>query len=353
LDNDPSERLATASLGGAERPPTPSAPRSILALSGGGSHGAYTAGVLTGWTASGVRPEFDVVTGVSTGALIAPLAFLGPAHDPEIEAIYTNTIARDVYRWHSLPRLLWSDSAANSTPLRHLIESVVTPEVIDQIAAAHRAGRRLYVGTTDLDTKRQVVWDMGAIAAGTDPEKRDLFCRVLLASASVPGLMPPVAFDIDVGGRRRTELHVDGAVSATVFVQPRMLGPPGPTTRVYVVVAGKLAADALPVRLRLLPVAQASVNGVLTARARDDVQRIYRLAREAGAGFAVARMADDFPAATASLSFEPKVMRQMFDEGVRVGSRPAEWDPVPPGADAEGQPEPRSGVRFEAPANSR
>jgi predicted acylesterase/phospholipase RssA len=330
-----------------------------LAISGGGSYGAYAAGVLKGWTASGTRLEFDVVTGVSTGALIAPFAFLGPEYDGQLETVYTGTSARDIFRWHSLTRLPWSDAVADSAPLRRLIEASVTPEALDKIAAAHRAGRRLYVGTTDLDSKRSVVWDMGAIAAGDEPDKRELFCKVLLASASVPGLMPPVPIDITVAGKRRTELHVDGAISAAVFVHPAMIEaadgdvrPPSnvPHTRIYVLVSGKLVAESGPVSQRVVDVTAASLNGVFVARLRDDVQRIFRLARLAGAEFSVARMADEFAGAPSSISFDPPTMRRMFDEGYRVGSHPDEWCKVPPGADGEDQPAPRGGVQFPAPA---
>jgi predicted acylesterase/phospholipase RssA len=338
------------------------ASRTILAISGGGSYGAYTAGVIKGWTASGTRPQFDVVTGVSTGALIAPFAFLGPDYDAQLELTYTSTSARDIFRIHSLPRLPWSDAVADSAPLRRLIEAGVTPKELEQIAAAHRAGRRLYVGTTDLDTKRAVVWDMGAIAAGDDPNKRELFCKVLLASASVPGLMPPVPIDIALGQERRTELHVDGAISTSVFVYPGMVNPPeaaggarpswqAPPTRIFVLVSGKLAAESAPVSQRLMDVAAASLNGVFVSRLRDDVQRIFRLAQRVGAEFAVARMADDYIGAPTSMSFEPAMMRKMFDEGFRSGLNPAAWPKAPPGVDHEDPPTPRAGVKF--PAQSK
>ncbi len=336
----------------AEAAPAGPPPRTILAISGGGSYGAHAAGVLKGWTASGMRPQFDVVTGVSTGALIASFAFLGPEYDAQLEAIYTGTSARDIFRWHSLPRLPWSDALADSAPLRRTIEATVTPEVLDKIAAAHRSGRRLYVATTDLDSKRQVVWDMGAIAAGEGSDKRELFCKVLLASASVPGLLPPVPIDITVDGKRRTELHVDGATSAAVFVQPGMLGREESNsdrrerTRIYVLVSGKLFADSDAVPRRVVSVTAASLNCVLVARLREDVHRIYRLAHRAGAEFAVVRMADDFVGAPTSISFDPTVMRTMFDEGFRVGSHPAGWSTLPPGTDGEDQPKPREGVEF-------
>ena len=148
-------------------PIVPTTPRNVLVLSGGGVNGAYTAGVLKGWTASGTRPQFDVVTGVSTGALIAPLAFLGPDYDAELERLYTSMRQENVFR----PRLhlLGFDSLVSSDPLAQQIAAGATPEILQRIADVHRQGRRLYVGTTNLDTKKLVVWDLGAIAARNTP----------------------------------------------------------------------------------------------------------------------------------------------------------------------------------------
>ena len=165
------------------------APRNVLVLSGGGMDGAYTAGVLKGWTESGTRPPFDVVTGISTGALLAPYAFLGPQYDAESEQLYTSMHRDSIFR----PRLLVLDSIVSSEPLQQQIAARATPEILRRIAEVHRQGRRLYVGTTNLDTKRLVVWDMGAIAARDSAESKALFQKVLLASCSIPGLLPPVA----------------------------------------------------------------------------------------------------------------------------------------------------------------
>lgn len=325
-------------------------PRTILAVSGGGLYGAYAAGVLKGWTASGMRPKFDVVTGISTGALIATGAFLGPDYDAVIENLYTTVESRDVFRRHWLPAMFWSESLADSKPLRQLIESAITPESLDQIAEAHRAGRRLYIGTTNLDTTRLVVWDMGAIAAGNEPNKLELFRSLLLASCSVPGLMPPVPVNIDIDGKRHTELHVDGGVSSMVFVQPFMLKDSNAKaprkSNVYVLISGKLEADGPPVRRRFMSVTLESINGVFRARHRADLQRIARIAQQAGADFGFAAMPEDTPTATTAVSFDPKLMRQLFDAGYEFARFGPKWDSTPPGLDPEDDTLPRTGVRF-------
>src|SRR5262245_56527780 len=150
-------------------------PRHVLALSSGGLYGAYSSGFLAGWSDTGTRPEFDVVTGVSTGALIAPLAFLGPEFDDRMQQLYTGVRAEDVFQIRAWVTIPFKDAVASSAPLRKLIESQVTPEMLDRVAAEHRKGRRLYIGTTNLDTRRLVIWDMGAIARGTGPDRVQLF----------------------------------------------------------------------------------------------------------------------------------------------------------------------------------
>ncbi len=330
-------------------------PRTVLAISGGGLYGAYAAGVLKGWTASGTRPQFDVVTGISTGALIATGAFLGPEYDNVLENLYTTTETRDVFRRHWLPAMFWSESLADSRPLRQLIESAITAGSLEEIADAYREGRRLYIGTTNLDTTRLVVWDMGAVAASDDPNKLELFRSLLLASCSVPGLMPPVSIDVEIDGKRCTELHVDGGVSSMVFVQPFMLkdgGAKSPRkTNVYVLISGKLEADGPPVRRRFMSVTMESINGVFRARHRADLQRIAQVAKQAGAGFGFAAIPEDTPNASTAVSFDPKLMRQLFDAGYEFARPGPTWETAAPGLDPEDQAPPRTGVRLNTVEN--
>lgn len=324
----------------------PAGPRTVLAISGGGLFGAYSAGVLNGWSESGTRPEFDVVTGISTGALIAPMAFLGSEYDDLIKDWYTTIRPKDVYRRRPLPALLWSDSVADSGPLKRRIDAVVTPEFLDKIAAAHAAGRRLYVGTTDLDTKRLVVWDLGAIAAGADPDKTEVFRKVILASCAIPGVFQPVAIDVELNGLRRTELHVDGGVGASVFVPPAALPEGGANTTVYVIVSGKVTADSRPVPRGFIDVSAESLNGLLRSQVRGDLLRIALAARRAGAAFGFAAVPDDFDRAENVIELSPKVMNQLFEEGYRFSRGGPRWRPTPPGLDADAQPPPRTGTKF-------
>lgn len=314
-------------------------PRHVLALSSGGLYGAYTAGVLDGWTRAGTRPEFDVVTGSSTGALIAPFAFLGPAYDARAMSLYTGVRAGDIYRlraWFTLP---FRDALATSAPLRHLIEEQIDECLMTEIAEAHRAGRRLFVGTTDLRTKRPVVWDMGAIACLPCPHGCALFRDVLLASASVPGVFPPVPFDTGAGrGPRRVDLHVDGGVTAPLFVPPGVFeaaaGPdpaaPGAPC-VYAIVAGKLYPDAGHVRRRILPVLGATAEAVIYAQVRSELAAIYWQARLAGVRYhAIALRQDARLDAPTSVSIDPKLMGALYKEGQADGLAGPRWMFVPP-----------------------
>src|SRR5215469_1403115 len=197
-----------------------------LILSTGGSDGAFGAGLLNGLSAAGKRPDYAVVTGVSTGALMAPFVFAGPRYDAALAAVYTHTSAADIFEVGGT-----GESFLDTWPLKDLIAKQITPALLADIAAAHQAGRRLFIVTTDLDAERSVVWNMGAIAAhasahssspgGDDAIK--LFRNILLASGSVPGAFPPVLIDVEGNGKRFAEMHVDGGVGGQFFVAPPAL----------------------------------------------------------------------------------------------------------------------------------
>jgi hypothetical protein len=313
-------------------------------------NGAYTAGVLKGWTESGYRPEFDIVTGISTGALVAPFAFLGPQYDAEVERLYTSIRRENVFR----PRLIWFDSLASSEPLEQRIAAGATPEVLRKIAEAHRQGRRLYVGTTNLDTKRLVVWDMGAIATRDSAEDRSLFQKVLLASCSVPGLLPPVPINIEIDGKRYTELHVDGSVAACLFLQPGMIGigpdaevrPAPKPVSIHVIVAGKLNQVAEPAKPGLFSIAGESLSAVLHAKTDNELTRLFVLARYVHADFKVTGIPEDFPISGDSMSFDPQAMRGLFNIGYRGGKDGTAWRSIPPGIEQERFSVARTGTRF-------
>lgn len=312
----------------------------ILALSGGGAYGAFTAGVLAGWTEAGTRPQFDVVTGISTGALLATLAFLGQDRDPHLKHFYTTVKDQDVYARKSDIAALLSDSFRESKPLAKLIDVVVDAKLLQDIAVEHAKGRRLYVGTTHLDARRLVVWDMGEIATRGQPADLALFRRVLLASASIPGFFPPVPIEIEVDGKPAEELHVDGGVTASVFFRPphvsrrelRQLGDkPLAGSNVYIIVAGKLYADPSCVERRLLPIATDSISALLYSKSRGDLFQLYALSLATGMNYRMTSMPADLDAPRDATSFDPKVMSWLYDVGREQAKGGKAWRVSPPG----------------------
>jgi predicted acylesterase/phospholipase RssA len=324
----------------AQRPAVAPARKTCLALSGGGSYGAYQAGLLVGWTEAGTRPTFDAVTGVSTGALVAALAFLGPDYDGELRRVYTTLKTDDIYSKKQGVRSLFSNSLADNTPLARQIDRVLTPAAIERLAAEHRRGRRLYIGTTDLDGRRAVVWDLGAIAAKGEPGTRERIARLLLASAAIPAFFPPVEVPIEVDGRQFIERHVDGGVTQNVFFRPPQV-PPEMRTRppaeflfgsdLYVIVAGKLYDDPEQVQARVLKIAAGSVSTLIGAETRAELVKLYTVAMVAGMNYHLAAIPQEFPAPTSSTEFDPAEMSRMFEEGRRQIRAGAAWRDSPPG----------------------
>jgi predicted acylesterase/phospholipase RssA len=320
--------------------------RNILVLSAGGRDGAYSAGVIVGWSATETRPTFDVVTGISTGALIAPLAFLGQRYDPVLRDSFTSVRTEDIYRKRSWTTLLWSESLADPSPLRRRINEQVTDGMLAEIAQAHQDGRRLYVGTTNLATGQLTVWDLGAIAAGPDPNKRELFQKIILASCSIPGLLPAVPIEIEVDGRRYTELHADGGISASMFLHPLMVLNKSGMSRanVYAVVAGKLAPEPRNIDRSFISEFGASVQEMLESRTRGDLVRVFLLSRLMGGRFAVTSIPQDLQVDPDATHFDPEAMGRLFEAGYAQAAKG--WRSAPPGINPEEWPRPRKSVQF-------
>ena len=293
-------------------------------------------------------------------ALIAPFAFLGSAYDDRLAAIYTTTGDHNIFRLRMLSGVLWADSLVDPTPLRPDRRRGEPPEFLDRVEAEHRNGRPLYVATTDLDSKRQVVWDLGAIAAGGAPRRRTLFCDVILASCSFPAVFPPVPIDVEIDGRRHTELHVDGAVSANAFLPPAALGvglhgatDPGAGQReLYVIVSGPLSPARKPVERRLYPVFGEALVGILAGRQNDDLLRMYLLSRYVGAGYHLAAISEDLPTDRNALKFETGTMGRLYRGGREVG-RSGQWTESPPGISPDEASRPRGGLRLRQSSGRR
>lgn len=328
--------------------------RSVLVLSGGGNYGAFSAGIICGWTLTGNRPDFDVVTGISTGALIAPMAFLGPRYDCQLEQFYTTLRNDDLYRIRRPLASLLSPGLASNAPLAEKVDQTVTPALIREIAEEHAKGRRLYVGTTELEARRFVVWDMGEIASRGTPEDVKLFKQILLGSSAIPGFFPPQEIPVTVDGQQYIERHVDGGVSQALFFRPPYdteLSVKESENRlydsdVYIILAGKLFADPTVVKPRALTIASNSISPLIYAQARGDLMRTYTLCMLTGMNYHMASIPMDFRAPTSSTDFDPVEMRRMFDEGVREIVAGEAWRKTPPGVGPAETPLERFGPRL-------
>ena len=299
-------------------------PRTLLAVSGGVDKGAFSAGILNAWTRRGGRPSFDIVTGVSTGALIAPFAFLGAEEDDELKAIYTNLKREDIYRQKILSGLLGGSSLLDTAPLKTLIAQHVTPAFLARIAAEHGKGRRLLVMTTNLDAQRGVIWDMGAIAGSGSPRALVLFRDVLLASASIPGAFPPVLIDVTGNGRRFAEMHVDGGTVGGFFALPRttllLNGNSQSRTAIYLLYNGTLAPEFTVAKPRILSILSRSLAVSLGEADRNILEELRTFARERDASLAICAIAEE-PSEKAPPLFDTTHMRALYTLGEEQGSK--------------------------------
>jgi len=284
-----------------------------LALSGGGADGAFSAGVLAGWTEAGNRPEFAVVTGSSIGALIAPYAFLGSRYDAELRDNFTSITAADIFEDRAT-----GESLLDAWPLKRLIEKRMTPQLMAEIAAEHRRGRRLLVVTTNLDAGRRVVWNMGAIAERGDEKSLKLFRDVLLASSTIPGFFGPVSFDVEANGRQFQELHVDGSVTAPFFIAPESVlagtGPKLPASEVYVMVNTKLAPEFEMPDRKLPLILGRSIGVALATGLKVELLLTVPSAQKQGINLNVAYIGAAFTNRPRGL-FDHEYMRALFEFG--------------------------------------
>jgi Predicted esterase of the alpha-beta hydrolase superfamily len=319
----------------------PLPPAYYLAISGGGDNGAYGAGLLNGWTATGKRPEFKLVTGVSTGALIAPFAFLGPKYDYVLERVYTTTSQKDIFKKRGLLKgALFGDAMADTAPLAQIIASYVNQQLLDEIAAEYQKGRVLLVGTGNLDSLEPVIWNMTAIAANKDPRAMQLFRNVLLASASIPGAFPPVMIDVNVGGTRYQEMHVDGGTMAQVFFVPpsiniKQLGAAEPRQRtLYVIRNARLDADWASVDRRTMSIAARAIASLTRTQGIGDLYRIYLTAQKDGIDFNLTYIPPTFN--TPHLEeFDTNYMQQLYAVGQQAAQSGTAWQKYPPGLEGQ------------------
>lgn len=303
-------------------------PVSILALSGGGANGAYGAGLIVGWTEHGDRPRFDIVTGVSTGALAAPFAFLGPEWDPQLRHAYTGGGATNLLSWRSFAGFLYP-SLFSSKVLRDLVNENVTPELLQAVAREHAKGRWLLVATTDLDSEQTVIWDMGLLATQGDENARALFKEVLVASASIPGVFPPVLIaGLQPDNTVAMEMHVDGGVNTPFLAIPEPLllwtrDRAGASGALYVVVNGQVGRNDGVTPGRLTGILLRTYDAMSKASLRTHLTATAAFARRNGMSMSLSAIPDNVEAS--SLKFDQATMTALFELGRQRGRSGEAW----------------------------
>lgn len=328
------ERAYLASKG--QSGPLP--PAFFLAISGGGENGAFGAGLLNGWSAAGTRPLFKLVTGVSTGALTAPFAFLGSDYDAKLKEFYTTTATKDIMESRSLLPFLTDDALNDNRPLWNQLEKHVTRDLLDAIAAEYEKGRLLFVATVDFDARHPVIWNLTKIAASRKPQALELFRAVMIASAAIPVAFPPVMIDVEADGQHFQEMHVDGGTMGQVFIYPPSLNL-GSTARqegiererkLYIIRNSRLDPDWANVERKALTITERAINALIQSQGIGDLYRIFAITQRDDVDYNLAYIPATFNAPKNEL-FDPEYMKQLFEVGYELAAKGYRWEKVPPG----------------------
>ncbi|MCC6426658.1 MAG: patatin-like phospholipase family protein [Phycisphaerales bacterium] len=316
----------------------PLPPAHYLAISGGGADGAYGAGMLNGWTAMGTRPEFKVVTGISTGALTAPFAFVGAKYDAALKKVYTSVNTAGIAEERGPLAAFYNDALMDTVPLRKLLVSLVNEEMMRDIAAEYAKGRILIIATTNLDANRGVIWNVGAIASSGDPNALTLMHDIMIASAAIPAAFPPVMIDVTVDGKKYQEMHVDGGAKAQVFLYPPTLHLSSMAASrgvnrdrvAYIIRNGRLDPQWADVQRQTLTIAGRAISSLIQTQGIGDLYRLYLVTRRDGVDFNLAYIPKEFNV-KAKEDFDPEYMTELFKVGYDAAVKGYQWYKFPPG----------------------
>ncbi|MBA3537609.1 MAG: patatin-like phospholipase family protein [Tatlockia sp.] len=317
-----------------------------LALSGGGADGAFGAGLLYGWTKSGKRPVFHLVTGISTGALIAPFAFLGSKYDEQLKAIYTNLSDKHIYEFNNVFSIIFSyikpvlrPSIASNQPLKEIIRKVVNQSMLEQIKKEHLKGRRLFIGTTQLNAQRLVIWDIGAIAASGNKEALSLIHKILLASSALPGIFPPQYFSVVANHKNYREMHIDGGVETQVMLYERAIVPFAEIyvnkeahliKRLYIIRNSKVKPEWKNVIPLLHDILGRVILTLTKSQGIGDLYRLYAFAVRDHIDYNLAYIPTNFKQHSKTL-FDKQYMNELFKIGEKLSIKGYPWKKYPPG----------------------
>lgn len=320
---------------------SPRTPVNYLSISGGGGRGAFGAGLLSGWTKHGDRPDFNMVTGVSTGALTAPFAFLGSKYDPTLKVLYTTVSDEDIFRKRNYSSILLSDGLGDTTPLYNLISKYVTADFMKEVADEYNLRQRwLLIATNNLDTGQPIIWNMGKIASYGTPQALELFKKVMLASASLPGFFSPVMMNVEYKGTAYQEMHVDGGVSRQVFIYPASLFRDagghklleGRKKEAYLIRNDILDSENYQtVERKTLSIANQALAQFGRSHGDGDILLAYLTARQDGFNFNLAFVANNFVKMQPKKKFDPSYMLALYEYAESHAAKGYHWLDQPPG----------------------
>lgn len=304
----------------------------VLAVSGGGANGAFTTGLMMGWTVRGDRPEFMIVTGISTGAIIAPFIFLGPEHDHVLLELYTKYSTKETLIKRNPVYALTRDALYDTAPLREIIMNYLTDEVVEQIAQEHRKGRRLLLGSVNIDIMRPVTWDIGQIAISDHPHRRKLIIDIIMASSAIPCAFPPVFIDVEANGERYQEMHVDGGIYSQIMTGSisyhrddivKKLNAKG-TPRLYVIRNAKVEPEWKEVEPKIIDIAARSLSSLLRTQGLDNLEQVYLTAKRDGFDIYLTSIPDQFNEKSSEL-FDTAYMKTLVDAGYEAITTGDPW----------------------------
>jgi hypothetical protein len=271
--------------------------------------------------------------------LIGPFAFLGSSYDAQLKEFYTNVSPKDIMEKRSLLSAFFDDAAADNRPLWGLLEKAVTQKMMDEIAVEYKKGRLFLVATVDLDARQGILWNMTKIAASGHPKALELFRSILIASAAIPGAFPPVMIDVEAGGQKYQEMHVDGGTMAQVFLYPpeislkeleRKERAEARERKLYIIRNSRLDAEWAQVDRRTLTIAGRAISSLIQTQGIGDLYRIYLTALKDGIDYNLAYVPSSFNVPKKE-DFDTAYMRQLFDVGYSMAAKGYPWQKTPPG----------------------
>jgi len=313
-----------------------------LIVGGGVSNSAYGIGLLKGWSEAGSRPVFKIVTGYSSGSLIALATFLGKKDEDRFADLFTSISTKDVVRRRNVFALLFKDSLYTSTLFAKKINDIVDADLLAHVAEEHRKGRRLYVGTTNLDAQEFVIWDMGALASQGGAASVKMFRKIILASCSFSAMLPPVFFQVEAGGKRYDEMHADGGVIGGIFYIYHLMEGAGSSapfsgidlkgfkTRLYILNLCYMSPHSKQVEDNLTAIISRTIETNGAAKMSGDTYRMYAYAKERGWDYNLAYIPEDFTPHQKEI-FDKAEMKRLFKRGYDDAIHGVKWHKAPPG----------------------